>query len=409
MKLLILTSSLPADDADEVPAFVKDQAIALKQAEPSLHIHLLAPHTHRTRKLMPAETGHYTETRYHYFWPHALEQVADGGIIPNLNRNPWLYLQVPFLFIGLLWATNRTIRKFRPDIIYAHWFTPQGIAGALFSKIHSIPFVFTSHSMDVIILRKIPFFGPKLARWGARRAHAITVVSGKTRDKLKQALGDHCWQGIRHKVSSIPMGVDTAHMKQLSSSGQDENNLLFVGRLVKKKGLPYLFKAVLPLLEEFPNLHIHVCGDGQELPGLQAMVNEMSLVNHVTFHGYVTGDDKDGIFKSCGTFVLPSIDTGNDTEGLPVSLMEAMASGKLIIASLESGAAELLDQESILHDPRDTREFTRHIRRTLVQDKDTAMKIIERNQSCIAQLDHAVVAGRMMELFNAAMLPSGHA
>ena len=186
MKLLTVTSTFPADDADPVPAFVKDQMIAFKKAQPGLHISVLAPHDIRSRTKSFKRWPEYDEYRFHYFWPFAAEKLAGRGILPAIKSNPLNFLFIQFLFLGEFLDLLALTNKLKPDVIYAHWFTPQGVVSSWVGRITSTPYVLTTHASDVDVWRRIPLIGRHVVRSNARRARAITADSRRAMEKLQR-------------------------------------------------------------------------------------------------------------------------------------------------------------------------------------------------------------------------------
>src|SRR4051812_3605982 len=103
----------------------------MKRAYPNLDITVLAPHNAHSKTKRYTKQECYDEYRFHYFWPFRWEKLTGRGIQPALRKNKLLYFELPFLFIAEFFATWRVIRRTKPDLLYAHWFTPQAITGAL--------------------------------------------------------------------------------------------------------------------------------------------------------------------------------------------------------------------------------------------------------------------------------------
>ena len=106
MRILVLASTFPANDSDPVPAFVRDQIVAMKDVDSELEFSVLAPHDQRSNTKLFTKHTAYNEYRFHYFWPYSLEKLAGRGIMPALKANPLNYLLIPFLFIGQFFAPN---------------------------------------------------------------------------------------------------------------------------------------------------------------------------------------------------------------------------------------------------------------------------------------------------------------
>jgi glycosyltransferase involved in cell wall biosynthesis len=343
--VLVVASTFPASATDPVPAFVRDQITAFKKVYPDMTFSVLAPHDARSHT--KSFTGHeaYNEYRVHYFWPFRAEKLAGRGIVPALKQNPFNYLLVPFLFACEFFALWRLCRKLRPDVIYAHWFTPQGITAGMVSSLTKVPFVYTSHSSDVAFLRKIPLIGPKMVRHFSGKARAITVVSRRSLEKLRAFFADSDWQKLERKIAVIPMGVDlTVSLEKTNTAHQNNSNILFLGRLAEKKGVQYLLPAFANVYRQFPYAQLVIAGDGPWLEQLKTLVGDLGLTDKVQFSGYVSGQQKTDAIVSSDIYVVPSIITASgDAEGLPVSLMEGLAAGKVCIATNESGADDIID------------------------------------------------------------------
>lgn len=344
MKILIVASTFPTSDTDPVPAFVKDQAIALKRRYPTVHISVLAPHDARSKTHNFVKHTYYDEYRFHYLLPHSLEKLTGRGILPQLKKNPLYYLAIPFLFLAEFFSLLRLTRKIQPDFIYAHWFTPQGVVSGMVSSITKIPYVITTHAADVAVWKKMPF-GGKIVRRYSRAASAITAVSPRTLEKLRYFFTDAQWRQVEHKVAIIPMGVHLQKSKLPSRRAETSQDILFIGRLAEKKGVQYLLPAFASITEQFPTTTLTIAGDGPLLKELKKQAKALNIpAEHISFSGHVSGKQKEDLLQKAGVYVIPSIITDSgDAEGLPVTLMEGLAAGKICIATNESGADNILE------------------------------------------------------------------
>lgn len=344
MKLLVVASTFPAGDTDAVPAFVKYQLIALKQVRPGLRVSVLAPHDRRSGTQDFRRCPEYDEYRFHYFWPFAGERLAGRGIMPALRANPLNYLLIPFLFLGEFLALLSLTKKLKPDVIYAHWFTPQGVVSSWVSRITGTPFVFTTHSSDVDVWRRIPWLGRYVVRSSTKRCHAFTAVSRRSMAKLQRFFSAAQWQILQRKGAVIPMGVALPDAQPQQTSRQSgQAIILFLGRLVEKKGVQYLLPAYAAIRAHLGNTLLVIAGDGPMRGQLERHAAQLGLGEQVCFAGFVSGANKSGLLERADLYVVPSILTSSgDAEGLPVSLLEGLAYGKICIATAESGADDIL-------------------------------------------------------------------
>lgn len=349
MRILIVTSTLPVDDGDPVPAFVKDQAIWLKKLHPELDIHILAPHNAYSETKKLTEHASYTEYRFHYFWPKKFEKLTGRAILPALRINPLLYFEIPFLLIAEFWSTLRLSKKLGVDLVYAHWFTPQAIAAFLASKFSRVPFVFTTHASDVIILKKLPF-AKELVSAVCKRASAYTAVSQQTTDKLLYFATAKNSKLMKDKLVILPMGTEVTPISPNSVTKAKEKYgltskkvVLFIGRIVERKGVDNLLRAFKTVSESQPDTSLVIAGDGQEKSNMEQLCRELDFkTGQVVFTGYVTGEEKSGLIGAADILTIPSTKEGDQSEGLPVVFMEGIAAGRIVVASNVSGAQEYI-------------------------------------------------------------------
>lgn len=381
MKLLITTSTFPVSDDDKVPAFVKDQAISLKKRFPENEILIHAPHNSHSQTWKHLSTNeHYKEYRFHYFWPWRWEQLAGRGIVPALRKNKFLYFQIPFLVMFQFFSLLRLTYREKPDVIYAHWFTPQAITSAVVSKITGTPIAFTTHASDVAVLHKFPL-SKKLVRWVCNRAFVFTAVSQRTALRLKAFINDSDWQNnISKKLHIIPMGVHTsleAASRKLKEDTRERfnlstgtTNILFLGRLEEIKGIEYLIEGFSMLPQNIRDkCQLIIAGDGQQKDILMNKVKQTGLRN-IVFTGYVYGDIKSALFELSNIVCVPSIvDSRGHMEGLPVVIMEGAAAGKIILASDASGG------ELIINDGKDGFIFKQKSAPSLSKALENALKL----------------------------------
>jgi len=148
---------------------------------------------------------------------------------------------------------------------------------------------------------------------------------------------------LNNKIEVIYCGVDTS---QFTFQAPQEKALFtfgFLARLVEKKGLEYLIRASEKLKNEQHVFKIEIVGDGPLSEPLKALTHQLGLQNHISFLGQMPNKQVSSWLKTLNAFVLPSVkDSNGDMDGIPVSLMEAMASGIPVISTDLSGIKELV-------------------------------------------------------------------
>jgi glycosyltransferase involved in cell wall biosynthesis len=408
-KLIVFASSFPRDNSNDMPLFIKEQVDYLSKNYRDLDISVLAPHRGDSPSFEAYDN--YKVYRFPYFWPRRFQKLADEGIMPSLKQNKLLYFQVPFFFLFESIALLRLIKNLKPNYIYAHWFTPQGLVSSIVTTLTGIPFIFTSHSSDVEIWTKIPIIGNKIVKIFASRAMAITVVSKRSYEKLKGFYSEMQWKKIEPRVKIIPMGIDLslyAHQKANRNALKEEYGLkdkkilFFIGRLVEKKGVSYLLKAFSKLISKHPSLILVIAGDGQKRLMLEKEADSLGIRNRTKFVGALSGQTKLDYFYLSDIFILPSIITKEgDAEGLPVVLMEALAAGKICIATDVSGADDILVhcQNGYIIGSKNVDAIVNFVNDALSQNDTDRSSMAKEAKKTALELDWNVIVMRHYDFF----------
>jgi glycosyltransferase involved in cell wall biosynthesis len=134
------------------------------------------------------------------------------------------------------------------------------------------------------------------------------------------------------------------------------------GRLIEKKGLPVTFRAFATFQKRYPNAALTIAGEGPLLGQLQELASELKVDNRVSFTGFVSQKELREIYYSSHIFLHPS-ETGSDgnQEGIPNSMLEAMATGLPVFATEHGGIPEAIENgvSGILVPQRDHEELAR--------------------------------------------------
>jgi len=142
----------------------------------------------------------------------------------------------------------------------------------------------------------------------------------------------------REKLRTIPNGVEMP-----PNPTKEEDFVLFIGRLVETKGLPYLLEAMTKL-----NSDLVICGAGPEMERLKKRARGLGISVRVRFMGRVTEGVKQEMLSSCKVFVFPSI-----WESYGIAAAEAMSYGKPVVATNVGGLPEVVGDAGFLVAPRD--------------------------------------------------------
>ncbi|MFA5984587.1 MAG: glycosyltransferase [Methylococcaceae bacterium] len=393
-KILWLSSSYPRFEADTASIFLRYLAVALQKKQ--FEIHVLSPDNICVDPQF--QTGIVQSHRYMYFWPRKLQKLAYGsGILPNLRNQPWLFVQIPFFMLAMFVSAWRLIQRLKPDVIHAHWVFPQGVLASLLGKLTGVPVIITAHGGDVFALqgRVLGY----LKRWGIQHCRAWTCNTLAT----AKAVGHYL-----PTPEIIPMGVDYA----LFSSGQPISRsvtgkiILFVGRLVEKKGVHCLITAfsLLPKAE-LETAKLWIIGDGLERKRLEDLVVALGLTENVVFYGRLANTVLPQYYAAADIFVAPSMpDASGDTEGQGVMLLEAMACGVAVISTKTGGITEVLDdgRSALLVPPNDPVALKNAIGK-LLEDSELRAFLAKTGQKQAQRYDWEHVALKFALLYRAVL------
>jgi phosphatidylinositol alpha-mannosyltransferase len=141
-------------------------------------------------------------------------------------------------------------------------------------------------------------------------------------------------------------------------------NILYVGRLERRKGVKYLLQAYSLLREQMDNVTLTIAGNGPDREKLEELATELDLPD-VSFLGYVDDDEKKKLLRSADLFCAPA----TFGESFGIVLLEAMSSGLVIVAGNNSGYVSLMEGIGNLSlvDPHDSEEFARRLELLLTQ------------------------------------------
>lgn len=391
--LLVLASTYPRWANDHEPGFVHELCRRLAATFDVVAVVPDAPDADPSGLLDGVEV-----IRYRYA-PRSLQTlVNDGGIASNLRRAAWKWLLVPsFVFMQYV-AAHRLVRTRNIHAIHAHWLISPGIVARLVARC-GIPYVVTSHGGDLFGFRQ-PIF-TRIKRWVAGRATAMSVVSGAMRDEVRRL-------GLPvNRLETIPMGVDfDGRFLPVPGVERSASELLFVGRLVEKKGLAHLLDAMPAILAARPDVRLRIVGFGPELEALQGHAEELNIRGQVVFAGPMEQSALPDLYRRAAVFVAPFVrDASGDQEGLPVALMEAISTGCPFIVGDVAGLDDLLGAWATAYrvDPRDSGALATSILRCLADPVAAEAVAARAREAAREYVDWHVVAERYERLISNCM------
>jgi colanic acid/amylovoran biosynthesis glycosyltransferase len=299
-----------------------------------------------------------SETVLHPQTAELLPRVHFAGLLAGqtlranaraLGRHPWRYLRTAAHVLagsfrrpngGVLkgvvafWKGVRfaeIVEEREISHIHAHFISHAATTAWVISELTGVPFSVTAHANDLYVR-------PALLDQKLRTAEFVATISEYNREFIRTECEDS------GRVELVHCGVDT----ELFSFRRRENyrRLVCVARLESTKGQADLLEAFARARLEGPDLTLDLIGDGADRARLERLRDQLGLGDELRFHGALRTDQVRTVLDTADIFVLPSLrHPSGRMDGIPVALMEAMASGLAVIATRLSGIPELVIHE----------------------------------------------------------------
>ncbi|MBX4188513.1 glycosyltransferase family 4 protein [Candidatus Saccharibacteria bacterium] len=297
-----------------------------------------------------------------------------------------------------LWSNTRKIKKLLDteqfDILHVMVpYSPLMAHKVILNSPAETVVVGTFHIFPSGFLSK---FGSRLLRlWcsrSLRRFQEFAAVSQPAADFAKSSYHIDC--------SVIPNPVDLRQFSLKNKTSSRSENIVFLGRLVKRKGCEQLLKAFALIKDEFPDVRLIVAGTGQQAGSLKNKSEQLGLGSRVEFRGYIPEEDKPKLLSSASIACFPSL----YGEAFGIVLIEAMAAGaQTVLGGDNPGYRSVLSERpELLFDPNDTREFAAKLR-TYLKDPSKRRTIGDWQSQTVKQYDVAIVGNKIVDLYERAI------
>ena len=284
-----------------------------------------------------------------------------------------------------LFRVLRYLRLHHPQLLHTQ-LEFADILGTVAAKILGIPSISTVHTLDVFPEKKSAWGRMKL-RWFllGKFCDRVIAVSEKTRLHYLQSGGLP-----PDKVITLYNGVDISRFKNTDASKIAKTKqalhlplnskvIITVAVLREPKGIQFMIRALPAILEQCPDVHYLIVGDGEHGSILTDLVAGLAIKNHVTFAGHRT--DIPNLLICCDIFVLPTL-----KDALPTVLIEALAADRPVVASDVGGVPEIIENgvNGLLVAPGDPSKLAEACLRIL-KDNDLSRQIVLAGSKTVRQ------------------------
>lgn len=258
-------------------------------------------------------------------------------VVPKVGR----FLHGFGLFLSIAPGMARTIRAFRPDVLLAYFAYPYGFAAVLFATVFRLPVVVSCRGGDVNHMTAPRLQGRLIVR-ALRACRRVLAMSDEMRKRIV-ALGIDA-----SRVAVVGNGVDPARFAPADRERaraelgipRDARAAVCVSRLSREKGIDVLLDAMARI--DDPTLRLYVVGDGAERRALAARAARADLAGRVTFALARPHAEVPRWLAAADVVVLPS-----RSEGMPNAVLEALASGRPVVATAVGGTRELVTTRAL--------------------------------------------------------------
>lgn len=295
----------------------------------------------------------------------------------------------------------KAVESFKPDIIHVHHASNLSWIANYIKAVFQIHYIITSHNTDIMnaILDKryIP-----LTQDALNRADFITAVSFNTKERLIKTLGKGCPK-LRSKMRVVPCGVDTQSFPAEGSFKKVEDTynrshkkvILYCGKITTIKGIDLFVRAAT----HFPNAQFIVVGDGEEMPSIKKIIKEENISN-VLLAGYLGSKNNRTIsqfYRMADIVVLPS----TISEGIPLTLLEAMSSKTAVIGSNIGGIPTAIRhmKNGVLIKPASQKSLNMAIKILLEDDSLREKLAFQARNDAVRKFDWEIIVQQMEKYY----------
>jgi glycosyltransferase involved in cell wall biosynthesis len=309
--------------------------------------------------------------RFRYFPARWEDLTHDEAAVDRMRRSP-LHRVLPLFYLaGGLWGVWRLARRGRYDIIHVHWPVPHVLFGWVARRAsgRQTRLVTSWYGAELRWVQSSLPWLRGFVRWALRTSDAIVAISSYTAGEIAR------FAQVPVRVIPYTLGFSETQAARIPS-GDGSFRILFVGRLVERKGVTHLIEAVRRLPGEL-RARLTVIGDGPERATLAAQVGGGGLEGRVDIRGRVPDGALKEAYAAADVFVLPAVvDTRGDTEGLGVVLLEAMSYGVPVLSSGIGGITDIIENEEtgLLVEPANADQLAHALER-LARDPALAARL----------------------------------
>jgi len=289
-------------------------------------VEVLVPRVHYYNYFSPALI------RDHFFWlrkkPWTYIRTILRVIVKNLGSLKFLTRAIIVMLQSA--QTARKIEEMGVEHIHAHSATHPALMAHIVWSLTGISYSFTAHSSDI-------YFNQTMLGEKIQHASFVATISEYNQTFLR-SIYPNISAG---KIKVVHCGIDPAKFQKPTQPITNSFNIICVGRLEKVKGHKYLIEACAQLKNQNVDFRCYLVGDGELRSQIQRQINRLDLIHQVKIIGFQPHQQVVELLAQADILVQPSL-----SEGIPVAVMEGMATGIPVVATSVTGVPELVEDDT---------------------------------------------------------------
>jgi len=388
IKLYSLATTYPESSSSTKPKFV--HILNKELAKLGVYVKVIAPHSKGSLRSEMMDSVFVKRFRYLM----SNNELNERSIPDEIRRSRFGKIKVSFMIFSFFVFTIFECLKEKPDIIHGQWAFPGGYIAYIVSKLFGSKCVVSIHGAETPLIKKYNFIR-RLVINSLNKSSLVIVNSNYTKNEyVKMGVREDKINWINPTPNFVKHISNVEELRKFRQkfTGDENKVILFVGRLVERKGVEYLIKSLAEIKTQ--KFHLMIAGNGGLLDDLVNLTNSLNLQDKVTFFDSPSHEELGKLYDMSDVFVCPSIiDSKGETEGLGLVIPEAMESGLPVIASSVGGIVDLIKNEEngILIDQKSSTAIAQAIDRIL-NNKELAQKIVNNSKQTVLEFQPAKIA-----------------
>jgi colanic acid/amylovoran biosynthesis glycosyltransferase len=375
-----LTETFVADEISEMQQQGAQVRIVSLLAPADDPIHPASRNLARDAQYAPRATSWLFWWSQLYFFARSPSTYL--GLLIQLIRQPYtrsfwfLFSRRVLIFLKAI-SVAYVLRNTPVQIIHSHFAWLSGAAAMIVARLLEKPFTVTVHAYDL-------YASNDLVCLVARAAAHIVAIS----EYNKQMLLETCSGLKEDEISVVHCGIDLSRFTpRRRPESQPPISILSVGSLIEKKGHDHLIEACQQLDAQGIDIQCTIIGRGPNEADLKRLARARGIEDRVTFAGALQREDVLNAYRCTDLFALACVVApSGDRDGIPVVLMEAMATQVPVISTHVSGIPELVRNEEtgLVVPPQDATALARAVARLSV-DKALQERLAQNGRSLVEE------------------------